>query len=61
VLLAAALERLPESYREVLILHHLEGLSMPEVSRRMGRTLDSVKHLWTRALARVRRSLGDLQ
>lgn len=60
VLLAEALERLPESYREVLILHHLEGLSMPEVRRRMGRTLDSVKHLWTRALARIRRSLGDL-
>jgi RNA polymerase sigma-70 factor (ECF subfamily) len=60
VLLAEALARLPESYREVLILHHLEGLSFPEVGRRMGRTLDSVKNVWTRALARLRRSLGDV-
>jgi RNA polymerase sigma-70 factor (ECF subfamily) len=60
VLLAEALARLPANYREVLILHHLEGLSFPEVARRLGRTLDSVKNVWTRALARLRRSLGDL-
>jgi RNA polymerase sigma-70 factor (ECF subfamily) len=60
VLLAEALARLPEDYREVLILHDLEGLSFPEVGRRMGRTLDSVKNIWARALARLRRSLGDL-
>jgi RNA polymerase sigma-70 factor (ECF subfamily) len=60
VLLAEALARLPASYREVLILHHLEGLSFPEVGRRLDRTLDSVKNVWARALARLRRSLGDL-
>jgi RNA polymerase sigma-70 factor (ECF subfamily) len=57
VLLAAALGVLPEDYREVLILRHLEGLSFPEVAQRMGRTLDSVKALWTRALARLRNSV----
>jgi RNA polymerase sigma-70 factor (ECF subfamily) len=60
VLLADALARLPEHYREVLILHHLEGLSFPEVARRLGRSLDSVKNVWTRALAKLRRELGDL-
>ena len=35
VLLAEALERLPDDYREVIILHHLEGLKFPEVARRM--------------------------
>jgi RNA polymerase sigma-70 factor (ECF subfamily) len=58
VLLADTLDRLPEDYREVLILHYLEGLSFPEVARRLGRTLDSVKNLWARALARLRQSLG---
>jgi RNA polymerase sigma-70 factor, ECF subfamily len=57
VLLADALEQLPESYREVLILHHLEELTFPEVAQRMGRTVDSVEKLWTRALARLRRAL----
>jgi RNA polymerase sigma-70 factor (ECF subfamily) len=59
VLLAEALARLPDAYREVLILHHLEGLSHPEVAARMGRTIDSVKNLWARALGKLRRSLGD--
>jgi RNA polymerase sigma-70 factor (ECF subfamily) len=58
VLLAEALARLPESYREVLILHHLEGLGHADVARRMGRTVDSVKNLWARALGKLRHSLG---
>jgi RNA polymerase sigma-70 factor (ECF subfamily) len=58
VLLADALERLPEDYREVIILRHLEGLTFPEVARRMERSLDSVDKLWARALARLRRTLG---
>jgi RNA polymerase sigma-70 factor (ECF subfamily) len=60
VLLADALARLPGPYREVLILRHLEELSFPEVAERMGRTLDSVKNLWARALPRLRRSLRGL-
>jgi RNA polymerase sigma-70 factor (ECF subfamily) len=59
VLLAAALEQLPESYREVIILHQLEDLAFPEVARRMGRSVDGVKNLWLRALPRLRRILGD--
>src|SRR5262245_53060387 len=59
VLLVDALERLPASYREVVILAKLEGLSFPEVARRMGRSEASVKSLWVRALARLRTSLGD--
>jgi len=57
VLLADALEQLPADYREVIILSHLEELSFPEVARRMGRTIDSVKNVWARALAKLRRSL----
>jgi RNA polymerase sigma-70 factor (ECF subfamily) len=59
VLLADALKRLPPDYREVLILRHLEGLTFPQVAQRLGRTADSVQKLWIRALARLRRSLGE--
>jgi RNA polymerase sigma-70 factor (ECF subfamily) len=59
VLLADALAQLPEAYREVLILHYLEGLRFREVAERLGRTLDSVKNVWVRALARLRRIIGD--
>lgn len=60
VLLANALEQLSDDYREVIILRHLEGLSFAEVSQRMGRSVDSVKNLWARALAQLRRSLGGI-
>ncbi len=59
VILANALSRLNEDYREVLILRHLEGLSFPEVSQRMQRSLDAVKKLWTRALKQLRETMGD--
>jgi RNA polymerase sigma-70 factor, ECF subfamily len=58
VLLANALEQLPDHYREVMILHHLEGLSLVEVARRIGRSGDSVEKLWARALIRLRATLG---
>jgi RNA polymerase sigma-70 factor (ECF subfamily) len=56
--LAQALERLPEDYREVLVLHHLEECDFPEVARRMGRSVEAVKKVWARALARLKRPLG---
>ena len=52
VLLANALDQLPKDYREVIILRHLEGLSFPDVSRRMQRSLDSVEKL---CLVQIRR------
>jgi RNA polymerase sigma-70 factor (ECF subfamily) len=58
VLLADALARLPDDYRDVLVLRHLEGLTFPEVAERMERSLDSVQKLWMRALARVRQLVG---
>lgn len=58
VLLANALERLPEHYRDIMILRHLEGLTFPDVARRTGRSLDSVKKVWARALAQLRDALG---
>jgi RNA polymerase sigma-70 factor (ECF subfamily) len=58
VLLADTLAQLPPDYRDVLVLRHLEGLTFPEVSRRMGRSVDSVEKLWMRALARLRQMMG---
>jgi RNA polymerase sigma-70 factor (ECF subfamily) len=58
VLLANALARLPAHYREVIVLRHLEGLKFAEVARWMGRTVDSVKKMWTPALAELRATLG---
>ena len=57
VILADALKDLPADYARVVALHHLEGLTFPEVAERMGRTVDSVKQLWMRALGKIRRAV----
>jgi RNA polymerase sigma-70 factor (ECF subfamily) len=59
VLLANAMQRLPEHYRDVIVLHHLEGLSLSDVARRIGRSEDSVQKLWARALVQLRGFLGE--
>lgn len=59
VILADALDQLPEDYREVLVLRHLKGHKFSQVARRMGRTEGSVYQLWARALAQLRRAIGD--
>lgn len=60
VLLADALAKLPEAYREVVIRRHFEGRSFPDVAREMGRSLDSVKNLWFRAFDQLRQLLKDI-
>jgi RNA polymerase sigma-70 factor (ECF subfamily) len=59
VLLADAIKSLPADYGEVIILRHLEGLPLAEVAARMGRSVDSVKKLWVRGIARLRGILAD--
>jgi RNA polymerase sigma-70 factor (ECF subfamily) len=54
VVLSDALAGLSEDHREVLVLHHLEGLGWDEVARRMGRTPNAVRKLWARALNQLR-------
>jgi RNA polymerase sigma-70 factor (ECF subfamily) len=54
VVLSDALAELGEDHREVLVLHHLEGLGWDEVARRMGRTPNAVRKLWARALDQLR-------
>ena len=59
MVLADALGALPADYREVIVLRHIETLPFADVAQRMGRSEDSVQKLWVRALAQLRRTLGD--
>jgi RNA polymerase sigma-70 factor (ECF subfamily) len=54
VVLSDALAQLSADHRDVIVLHHLEGLGWEDVGRRMGRTADAVRKLWTRALSQLR-------
>ena len=59
VVLADALAHLPEDYREVIVLRHLRGQTFPEVAKEMGRSIDSVKGIWQRAIKQLRDLLAD--
>ena len=59
VVLSDALAQLHEDHREVIVLHHLEGLDWEEVARRMERSVGAVRMLWTRALKQLRRLIDE--
>ena len=54
---AAALSRLPEIHREVLVLAYFQGLSQREISRRTNTPLGTVKSRTTAALRALRESM----
>jgi RNA polymerase sigma-70 factor (ECF subfamily) len=58
--LAEALAGLPDDQRLALDFHYLQGMAVPEVARRMGRTTASVAGLVRRGSLALRRKLGDV-
>lgn len=52
-------ERLPDSYRAVIILHDLEGMTNPEIADLLGISLDAAKVRLHRARAKLREMLVD--
>lgn len=59
VVLADALAALPDDYREVIILRHLERQKFTQICERMGRSPGAVRMLWVRALERLRAILEE--
>lgn len=60
--LLRALGRLPEDYRQVMLLRYQQELTFEEVGREMGRSADAARMLWARALERLKhelRSIGE--
>jgi RNA polymerase sigma factor (sigma-70 family) len=55
---AAALQQLSPDQREVLLLSMVAGLTAPEVATALGKTVNTVKALRHRGLARLTRVLG---
>lgn len=57
IVLADELAVLPEDYRDVIVLRHLECLAFNEVAERMDRSTGAVRMLWIRAVAQLRQQL----
>lgn len=58
-MLEEALERLPPGYRQVLVLHDVEGLTHEEVADELGVAVGTSKSQLHKARARMREFLGD--
>jgi RNA polymerase sigma-70 factor (ECF subfamily) len=56
--LLAALERLPETYRSVVVWHQYDQLSFEEIGQRLKRSAEASRKLWSRALLRLTVELG---
>jgi RNA polymerase sigma-70 factor (ECF subfamily) len=52
--LRRALERLPDVYRQVVVLRFEEDRSFEEIGRLTGRTPDAARKVWSRAMVRLR-------
>ena len=48
--LEKAIDELKPVYREVIVLAKIEGLSYKEIGERLGKSMDSVGHLLSRAM-----------
>jgi RNA polymerase sigma-70 factor (ECF subfamily) len=53
-----ALARLPDDYRQVLLLRYREELPFEVVARRLGRSVNAARKLWARALERFQEEMG---
>jgi len=59
VALADDLAGLPQDYREVIVLRHLQGCSFAEVAQRMDRNEGAVRMLWLRAIGQLRSRMNE--
>ena len=57
VLLADALQGLPEDEAEILWLYHVDGLSFSSIGVRLGLNRKVVRAIWTRGLKNLRRQI----
>jgi RNA polymerase sigma-70 factor (ECF subfamily) len=56
--LMAALGRIPEDYRRVVVWYQYDRLTFEEIGERLGRSAEAVRKLWSRALYRLTEELG---
>lgn len=57
--LADAIAELPDAQQEALLLHYMQGMTMPDIAERLDRTRSSVAGLLRRALATLREKLQN--
>ncbi len=58
-MLLAAMERLPDDYRQIIQWRNREGRSFEEVAKLMERSENAVRKLWFRAIERLQKEMEE--
>jgi RNA polymerase sigma-70 factor, ECF subfamily len=56
--LIAALGRIPEDYRRVIVWYQYDQYTFEEIGRRLDRSAEAARKIWSRALVRLTEELG---
>ncbi len=59
LLIARALDALPEHYREVILMRLVDQCAFAEIAERRGQSVDAVKSLYRRAIQAIHAQVGD--
>ncbi len=57
--LEAALSRLPDDYRLIIVYRYREERSFEDIAQRMNRSPNAARKLWSRAIERLQKELND--
>ena len=57
--MAAAIERLPETQRDAIRLHYLDGMKLSEVAQRMSKSTGSIAGLLHRGMKQLKQELAE--
>jgi RNA polymerase sigma-70 factor (ECF subfamily) len=61
VIVADRIARLPENYRELVVLRNLEGASFEEIAARFGKSVGAVRAMWARAVVKLHEIAAELE
>lgn len=61
VALANELAKLPEHYRDVIVLRNLQSLTFEEIAARMEKSVGAVRMLWLRAIDRLKETCSPIE
>ncbi len=59
ILLNQGLDKLPEHYREILLLRFADGMKFKDIADHQNKSIESTKSLFRRAISSLRDQLGD--
>lgn len=59
IILQQGLEKLPDRYREIIVLRFAEGMKFKDIAEIQNKSIEAIKSLFRRAISSLRDQMGD--